>query len=439
MQTDVRGLTITAADPRTAAALDATIEAYCGFRLDTGDRLKELLAIEFRFALGHILRGYFMLLFGRRDFVPKAERSLEEACRLIEGATPRERAHLEALRRWTQGDLKRAIGWWEKILEEAPRDLLALKLAQHGHFYLGDAGAMRASVERALKAWAPEVPGYGYVLGCRAFGLEETGDYLDAERVGREAVRCNPADAWAGHAVAHVMEMQDRLDEGLTWIGEQESGWSAVNNFIFHVHWHRCLFLLAKGRYDEVLERYDREVRAESTEDQFDISNAVSLLWRLEQLGVDIGDRWAELAARSVAHLADHCLVFADMHYVMALAAIGDTSALDAWRKSARSFCDSSRETAAKIMAEVGLDLGEAVIAHRQGEWSRVVDILALKEVEVRSIGGSHAQRDLFHRLLIDAAIKAGRSEIGKSLLEKRRQARPQETWGRTQMARLLV
>ena len=36
---------------------------------------------------------------------------------------------------------------------------------------------MRDVLGRALAAWDAGVPGYGFVLGCYAFALEDTGDY----------------------------------------------------------------------------------------------------------------------------------------------------------------------------------------------------------------------------------------------------------------------
>jgi hypothetical protein len=51
--------------------------------------------------------------------------------------------------------------------------------------------------------------------------------------------------------------------------------------------------LLDLGRYDAVLDLYDTEIRAERTDDYRDISNATSLLMRLELDGIEVGDRWA--------------------------------------------------------------------------------------------------------------------------------------------------
>ena len=138
------------------------------------------------------------------------------------------------------------------------------------------------------------------MLGCHAFGLEETGDYGAAERAGREAIERNPADIWGAHAVQHVFEMTGRPHDGIAWTERLEVNWRKCNNFAYHALWHRCLFLLELGEAEGALERYDREVRPESTDDLLDISNAVSLLWRLERAGVDVGRRWGRVG-RAVA------------------------------------------------------------------------------------------------------------------------------------------
>jgi tetratricopeptide (TPR) repeat protein len=319
---------------------------------------------------------------------------------------------------------------WEATLLDHPRDLVALKLAQYGTFYMGDSAGMRASTGRVLAAWDEAIPGYGFVLGCHGFSLEEAGNYAAAERAGRRAVELNPADVWAAHAVAHVMEMQGRARDGIAWIGSLDREWDATNNFVFHIRWHRCLFYLDLERYDTVLELYDREVRRESTDEYLDITNAVALLWRLEQSGVDVGARWAELAERSATHIDDHLLVFADVHYVMALAAVGDQEGVARWLQSSRRYAAVTGETQAGVMKEAGLALGEAAIAHRRGDWPLVVDLLQGARHETSRIGGSHAQRDLYERMLVDAALRDGRPALARALLSERRKRRPDDIWG---------
>jgi tetratricopeptide (TPR) repeat protein len=289
---------------------------------------------------------------------------------------------------------------------------------------------LRHSVERVLHAWDDGVPGYGFVLGSYAFGLEESGDYAAAERAGRRAIELNPQDVWAAHAVAHVLEMQGRPREGIAWLDGLDGGWGEIHNFVFHARWHRALFHLELERYDTVLDLYDREFRAESTEEYLDITNAVAMLWRLEQAGIDVGHRWDELAERSAALTDDHMMVFADVHYIMALAASGDRAGVARWEESSRRYAEAGGETQSQVMADIGLGLGEAIIAHRDGEWRRVVDRLSMLRPAIRGIGGSHAQRDLFQQMLIDAALRDGNLKLAKALLSERTHARARNVWG---------
>ncbi len=342
MPHDAQGLAVTARNQEAASLLDAAVDAYCGLRRDTGDRLKAALDADGGMVMAHVLRGYFMLLFATRKGMARAA----AAAATITAANPREARHVAALASWARGDLAAAVAAWDAILALHPRDLVAVKLAQYGRFYLGDAAAMLAGTARAVAAWDERAPGYGYVLGCHAFALEECGRYDDAEAAGRDAVALGPADIWAAHAVAHVFEMQDRPEDGLAWIAATEARWGEVNNFVFHVRWHRCLFLLAQGRGGDTLALYDREVRAESTDEYLDIANAVSLLWRLEQEGIAVGARWQELADRARAHLDDRALAFADLHYLMALAAGGDADGVERWRAGA-----GGDDTAGRVMA----------------------------------------------------------------------------------------
>ena len=434
---DARGLPVTIASAEAAAALDAALAAYQGLRADTGDRLKEALALDPDCPLTLTARGYFMLLFANRKLTEKARESLAvaEAAAAKRPVTEREHRHLAALKAWCAGDAEAALEQWEAILAEHPRDVLAIRLAHFWHFYIGDPLKLRDSVARVLPGWDEAVPGYGFVLGCQAFGLEESGDYAAAERAGRRAVAINPQDAWAVHAVAHVLEMQDRTDEGIAWLDRYIPGLSVCNNFRFHTTWHRCLFYLEKGAGSRVLELYDREVRAESTPEYLDICNATSLLWRLEAAGIDVGTRWAELAKHGAARIGDHSLVFSDAHFAMALAAVDPVNA-DAFLASARRYA-AETGTQPRVMNEIGAALCEAVVDYRRGHYGRVIDTLLPRRPMLRNIGGSHAQRDLFEQMLILAALADGRKKVAADLLADRRRQRPNNRLNRSLEARL--
>ena len=63
-----------------------------------------------------------------------------------------------------------------------------------------------------------------------AFGLEETGDYAQAEKQGRKAVELERRDTWGWHAVAHVYEMRNQPEEGLAWMGADTDAWALIGS-----------------------------------------------------------------------------------------------------------------------------------------------------------------------------------------------------------------
>ncbi|GIT47477.1 MAG: hypothetical protein Ct9H300mP13_2730 [Gammaproteobacteria bacterium] len=83
-----------------------------------------------------------------------------------------------------------------------------------------------------------------------------------------------------------------------------------------------------KKRYDEVLTLYDTQFRATQTEEYLDMTNAIAMLWRLENRGIDVGNRWEELADPSEPRTQGHLLYFADAHFIMALGRGGRTEAI---------------------------------------------------------------------------------------------------------------
>ena len=418
---DARGQPVVAATPDSVRGLDAAIDAYLGARSDARARLDAVLGDDPSCVLAHCMDGYLHLLSSKRAGFALAARALDNACAAagrISALAPRERAHVAALDAWSNGDLRGAIHHWDAALDQGPVDILALRVSQFVLSYLGESARMRVTIERALPAWGPQMPGYGYVLGCHAYALEESGDYA--------------------HAVAHVAEMQGRLGDGLTWIRDVAPHWSHCNNFTLHLRWHEALYHLDLDRYDTVLDLYDDEIRRVSTDEYLDVTNAVSLLWRLEQAGVDVGLRWRELADCSRGHQHDHALVFVDLHYLMALAAVNDAHGVGEFLESCEGFARLGEHTEATVMAEVGLPLARAVVAHRRGDYGDVVDLLAPVRDRIKHVGGSHAQRDLFEQLLIDAAWRARRLSIADDLLAERTAKRPRNIWGWSQYARVL-
>lgn len=438
---DCRGLEVTAAGPAAALAFDRAIGAVLGHRADAGAAIEATFTADPDMALCWILRGAAHLLLAKAEAVPVAEEALVRAERSLteRGGTARERLLVAALRTWVSGNMREATDRIDEALGLNPLDAFALKLGHGLKFMLGDLVGMRRSLDRALPHWRNDVPDAGYVLGCQAFVLEEFGDLVQAERVGREALALAPRDVWGAHAVTHVFEMQGRAADGIAWIASQQVMLPEVNNFAYHMHWHRALFHLALGEIDPVLALYDTNVRAVRTDDFRDMANAVSLLWRLEAQGVDVGRRWDELGDLATSRGADPTLAFSVAHRALALVANRRLDVLAHMIAELDAWVVDNRSCQAGVLRVIGLPLLRAIAAEATGHPDQAVDILFPIRHRLQSLGGSHAQRDLFHWFLTDAAIAAGRRTEAFELLADRTDRHATTDWAADRLSGLVA
>lgn len=429
MHRDMHGLPVSTASPDAAAAFERTVAGYLKYRADLAVRLGETLAADADFGLAHCLKGYFALLSYKQANVPMAVEAARAARRLTANATPREQAHVAALDAWIAGDLDRALGVWEQILSEHPLDVIAFRLAHFNNFWLGRPGEMRASVERVKPKWGRDLPGYGTVLSCHCFSLEECGDYAGAEPSGRAAIAIDPGDIWGTHAVAHIMEMQGRHAEGIAWLDELERHWDGGNNLLHHLWWHRALFHLERREFDAVLDLYDKRFRnlasplTQSQPDLYiDVQNAASMLFRLELLGMNVGNRWSEIADKAEGRIGDCLSAFTLPHWMMALAADGRDAAAARMLDGLRAFA-AGEGTVRRIVGRVALPICEAALAHRRGDHPRALDAMRPALGEMHQLGGSHAQQDVLMQLFLDSAVKAGSAGDVRLILDHARRA----------------
>ena len=396
------GLAYSCSGPDSIQAFEATIRAYLAFDRGTGPALKALAGIDPGMPMGRILKGNFLMLMGVGALVEKARAEASAVLGKLAELEPREALHAEALAAWTDGSLKKATAKWDAIAYEWPRDILAIKLANFGHFYRGESRQVRDGPAAALDAWSTSDPEYSYLLSLLAFGHEECGDHVTAERLGRRAIATNPADPWGVHAVSHVLEATERPREGVDWIESHQPHWSAANNFRYHVAWHKALFRLEAGDMDGALADYDGIVYSEKATEYLDICNDASLLARLECAGVDVGDRWEGVATKVASRGLDLVMAFPDVHFILALASSGDRR----HRAIAETLCAQLDEFArhgnvddADTYRRAGAALGRAMLRYRNGHFQEAAELLLDVESDLAIIGGSNAQRDLFREL----------------------------------------
>ncbi|MEK9670905.1 MAG: tetratricopeptide repeat protein [Rhodospirillaceae bacterium] len=428
---DPRGLPVTAASDAAAAAYDETIKSYLCMSPDVGDKLKATLAQDGGMVMANCLKGYFMMLMAMGGLVPKAAKAASAAGEGLAGATDREKLHVAALTRWAGRDLAGAAEVWEEVLLDHPRDILAARLAHFAHFYAGESKRLRDSVNRILPYWDKSVPGFSYLKGMQAFGSEEAGDYAVGEAAAIAAIELDPVDPWATHAYAHVMEMQDRQDDGLKWIDRLRPHWTKAHNFQNHIWWHEALMMLAQDRKDDVLAQFDAHVFDPDSDEYLDHTNAVSLLQRLEIWGVDVGGRWQAIADKVRDRTEEHLLTFVDLHFTIALAAVGDPKAAE-MREFTAAYEGAEDDSNLPIQKAIGVPMMDGLIAYRERRHADAVASILPVRYDIWMMGGSHAQRDLFSLILIDAARKAGDDRLFAALIAERRAAAPDDAWVKT-------
>jgi tetratricopeptide (TPR) repeat protein len=365
------------------------------------------------------------MLIGAESVVPGARKALAAAEAASDRANQRERGHIAALAAWTEGRLLDAAGHWEHILLDHPRDLLALRLHHFNAFWLGRADLLRDVPASVLPAYEPTMPGYGNVLGMLAFGLEECGDSRRAEPLGREAVERSAEDLWAVHAVAHVLEAEERHAEGIAWLDYPMDRWADRNPFKDHLWWHKALHAVELGDDRQVLALYDEAIRVDPAGFYLDIQNAASLLFRLRLLGVDVGDRWQPLAEVAAERIGDRVQAFTDAHVMLALAAAGRFDQARTLLGNIEAVAeDQARHP--DYPARIAAGLCRAILAACEGRPKAALDELLPIRHRLGAIGGSHAQRDVFAQLLIEVARQAGAEALARSLMAERRTLKPE-------------
>jgi tetratricopeptide (TPR) repeat protein len=423
MTQDAQGHQLSGATQAAVTAYDAAVRA---FNLVHGDAIAMFdTACEAApdFAMAYLGKAWGLVLANDPGLMTRAKTVVEAArpLRLNE----REQAHLAALTHLVQGARAAAVAVLDRHLMRYPFDLVAHQGAAVTDGFLGRFHWVRDRSARALPLWSKDQSGYGTLLAFHGFGLEEAGDYARAEDESRAAAELEPLSFWPHHTVAHVMEMTGRPEDGLGWMAAREALWSTPSHLNqVHIWWHRALFHLELGQYDAALALYDGPMRSTQRPVALSLTNATALLWRLDALGCDVGDRWREEATLWEGHADGKCLVFADIHAAMAELRSGEASAVERRLEAMRETAASAVE-AAGLYRAVGIPIVEGLAAFHRGAYPEAVELLLPACVDLWQIGGSHAQRDVVNWTLTEAAARAGQRGVALSLAHERLATRP--------------
>ena len=396
---DDLGLIYTARHSASEEQFNRALTCYLASETNTMAILDELLANDPDMPMATIFKACLMKLAADPRLDKAIQRTFQNVSRQKD-LNDREVMHCEALGFWSTNQMDKASNTYDQLIQNYPKDMLALRVAHYLHFYGKGGEAMVKSLAPAISTWEPEDPFYGYLQGMTSFALEELGDYREAERSGYKALNINGSDIWAAHAVIHVMQMQGRFQEGIKTIESLQENWGNVNNFVNHLYWHKALLLIGLDEPKEALNIYDRLLVKPLKDDFYlDVCNAASLLWRLVMLNIDVEDRWQQLNEISTTRINDDELAFSTLHYLMAPAALGDEAAIQRCLDNFKTW-STRHGTQALVCRNVGLQLAEIICQLQQGDSEAAVAQLCKVQPQISQIGGSHAQRHLFEQII---------------------------------------
>ncbi|RYE09960.1 MAG: tetratricopeptide repeat protein [Hyphomicrobiales bacterium] len=416
MAQDALGNEVSGTNGSTLQGVDDFVTGFLGYENKAGHILAAADA-DPEAALANIYAGFTWMFLEAAGAEDRARLYLARAEKIATTANAREKLLLRQLERWISGDIPAVQALGAEIARQFPRDLASAKLHQYFSFNRGDAASMLA-IAKSVEAANPDNP---HLHGMLAFGYEQMHDLGQAERSARRALELKHKEPWAQHALAHVMLGTGRVREGIAFLGEAQQTWTDLNSFMYtHNWWHKALFHISAGDNAAVFDAYDNHVWGIEPTYSQDQVGAVSLLARMEIAGLDVGERWQQLATYLKPRAQDTILPFLTLQYLYGLAR-ADFAEADQLMAAIEDKAATSEAYDRIVWRDVALPAARGVLAHARRNWADAARYLGIANPRMTEIGGSHAQRDLFGQILLDAHLKLGNWRVAEQMLEMRR------------------
>jgi len=417
---DRYGLPVTTATPPALEAYDRGVEAALGWKADALDLFREATRLDPSLAVAHA--GAAACLFLEERFAETRSASEAAQAAATPDVSPRERSYVNAVTLWTAGKVPEAEAAMREHLAQYPRDLAIIQRLYFVFFWRGKFPAMLEATSELVR----HHPESSYMLGMHAFAVEEAGRCPEAIRLAEEAVARQPQDAWAIHALAHALYESAAFDAGVSRLPAAIEPCRGLNWFQNHLWWHLVLMHLSRGEYARVSDLSRQLFEREPSSIAGDLHDSISLLWRLELAGHPPGDRWQPFTAIARERITRTGLLFHVAHVAMALAGGGDLAGADQQLALLR---DRAPKDPTGLMGAVAVPLVEGLHAFAARDWPRVIAKIEPLRPRIVELGGSRAQRDVFHDTLIEACFRGGDMDRAQRLLADRLHRRPDHFW----------
>ena len=468
------GLKMNTTSNEACKLFDVTLSQYIGWYDNEKyggieGSLNSMLHADENFIMGHVLKNGIDLIgsssYLNNPFCYDSVKNLTKlANKLSASLTKSELCHVDAIKSLYQGNVLKACDYWETILVENPTDILALKFAHDMYFYLGQHAQMRDSIARVLPSWESSTPLYSYVHGMHSFGLAQSNFFAEAEKAALKSLELNKHDAWATHTLCHLFEYKNDFNSGIKFLRETESDWSVCNVLSPHNYWHLALYHLERNEHEICLSLFDEYISGYLNQNRtLDLVDLASLLFRLKLDGCKLAleERWSKLRDVFKSRVGDHAYTFNDCHVLMILSACKDSERKVEFYKSLEAYLNTDKENSMEVQVdscnnlvenENSLDylkrvsrqlpavsIFDALCHFDNGEFGEVVDKLYPIRYDLVKIGGSNAQRDVFHQILTQSALRADskyHNRVGLALLNERLALKPNSNLNKRLAAR---
>ncbi|MBW4616704.1 MAG: tetratricopeptide repeat protein [Desmonostoc vinosum HA7617-LM4] len=410
MLKDAQGLVVTTDSAEAIAAINRFINQALFYGKHIETTILEAINADPTCALAHAYAATYYLSQENGIAWQQVQPHLQTAQRHLAKITVREQLYVQGILAWANKEIDVAIAIHEEITDKFPRDLISVQQGQYHYFYTGKKEKL---LQIAYKVLSSNLE-HHYLYGMLAFGLEQCHQLKAAENIARQAIALNRYDPWAHHAIAHVMETQGRVNEGIAWMENFADTWQDCNSMLYtHNWWHIALYYLKLGDVRQVLRLYDTQIwgcaNKQSPKDQV---GAISLLLRLELRGIDVGSRWQNISVYLGDRLNEHALPFQDLHYIYAITKAGRTDWVNQMLQSMQQHALGINPFWRQSWLEVAIPAARGMTAHAKGDVNTAVAELKPVLSRLYQIGGSHAQRVLFEQVYQNAVLLAQKQSL---------------------------
>lgn len=390
-----------------------------------GEAFDAALAEDPDFALAHAARARVHLMRSE----PEAARiRMADAERLVaRRGSERERGHVDILSHAMAGRSAEALARVYDHADRWPRDVtvLSLPLGAFGLLaFSGMADHDQARVDLCERHAASFADDDWWFLTHRGWSLAENGEVARGRDMLERALEIRRRNANGAHALAHAMFEGGCGDEADRLLADWLPDYDRRGVLHGHLAWHAALNALQRGEVERALGVYADSVRPSVSQGMpiNIVTDGASLLWRLDAYGHQAPQAlWDEVAtyARRAFPRPGHA--FVDAHMALIEAAAGEYAALDLRIAALDDMVAANRLAAGPVAPAIGRAAKAFALADYV-ECARVLEPLAH---EVVRIGGSGAQRELLHDMLLIALMRSGETRKAAAMLDRRLHRRP--------------